>query len=437
MTSAPVDIALGRVPGRPATSVLVASHRLPWLATIFVLALILPTETSFMVGSLRLGPYRVVLLVAIVPLALNLFSQRYGPIRAADVLILGYALWAMLALAVHHDTNVALESGGIRLVEAFGAYVVGRACIRDRQQFRSLARLVVGVVLLVGVFTFIESVTGRHLIKTMFAATTGQSFSSSIEPRFGFHRAFGPFDHPILWGVFASSAIGLSWYASGRASETMTRKVVRTGLISVAAATSVSGGAMAAIWAQFLIIGWDYITRGQRHRWKILIAGLIAGYVFIDLVSNRSGLKVLLSYLTFSPATAYNRMIIWEWGFYQNVLPNPVFGIGFNEWVRPSWMHSTSMDNFWLYQMVTHGLPAFALLASAVIAAGWRLRSIRPSETVPALHLAWMTTMVGACVAACTVHYWNQSFVWFCLIIGLAPAISSDVRRARPKNLGT
>lgn len=398
---------------------------LPWLATVLVLSLLLPTETSFMIGTLRLSPYRVILLIAFVPLLANLISGRYGRLVLSDFLIIAYSVWAALALGIHHGFGAGIESGGILIVEAVGAYLIGRACVRSAQQFQALARLIVKVVLIVGAFTLVESVTGNHLIKSTFAAMRGVGFSSDIEPRYGFHRAYGPFDHPILWGVFAASAVGLSWYAAGSANEPLIKKATRTGLVAIAAATSVSAGAMAAMWAQFVIIGWDLLSRGQRHRWKALIACVISGYVVIDWLSNRSGMKVLLSYLTFSPATAYGRLTIWDWGFYENALKHPVFGIGINEWVRPSWMHSISMDNFWLFQMVTYGLPAFVLLAGAFISMGSHLRRLPRSAMCESARLAWATTVIGACVAACTVHYWNQAFVWFCLLLG-SPSLLTD-----------
>src|SRR5690606_32529254 len=114
----------------------------------------------------------------------------------------------------------------------------------------------------------------------------------------------------------------------------------------------------AALITQFMLLVWDRKTRHIQSRWKIFCAIGLAMYVCVDLISNRSAMKVFLSYLTFSPGTAYNRIIIFEWGI-QDVWRNPMLGIGFNVWTRPEWMHSTSMDNFWLVQAVTFGIPGF------------------------------------------------------------------------------
>ena len=51
-----------------------------------------------------------------------------------------------------------------------------------------------------------------------------------------------------------------------------------------------------------------------------------------------------MTYFTFSTTSAYNRIIIFEYGSAE-VMRNPIFGIGLGDWIRPVWM-SDSMDNF-------------------------------------------------------------------------------------------
>jgi hypothetical protein len=140
----------------------------------------------------------------------------------------------------------------------------------------------------------------------------------------------------------------------------------------------------------------------------------------------------MLYYLTFSAETAYNRITIWEWGFWKNAVPNPVFGIGMQEWVRPSWMHSTSMDNFWLVQMVTYGLPCFAFLAMAALTQIWRAGRVQDPATV-GLRMGWIISMIGLSVSACTVHFWNTSFIWFALMIGISSSL--NVTESKPRRV--
>lgn len=148
----------------------------------------------------------------------------------------------------------------------------------------------------------------------------------------------------------------------------------------------------------------------------------MSGYVVVDLISNRSALQVFLSYATFSPATAYWRTIIFEWGM-KNVWANPIFGIGLNSWVRPWFMYSGSMDNFWLVNAVRYGIPGFLLLACGYGLALWSVvrRDFSTDKQMLNLRMAWIITFCGLTFTLCTVHIWTTlySFVFFMFGAGM------------------
>ena len=136
-------------------------------------------------------------------------------------------------------------------------------------------------------------------------------------------------------------------------------------------------------------------------------------------------MRVFLTYLTFSPHTAYNRLSIFNFGI-QDVYANPIFGIGpFNLWSKPSWMHSDSMDNFWLYQAVHYGAPAciFILLACIVaLSRNWA----EINETIRRARLGWSLSMIGLIIAAATVHLWHVGLSFFGLLLGIGAWFSSE-----------
>ena len=61
----------------------------------------MPLEFSISLGGLRLSPYRVLLLVATVPLLLRLLQNHRQPPHMVDYLIMAHAAWVVLALAVY------------------------------------------------------------------------------------------------------------------------------------------------------------------------------------------------------------------------------------------------------------------------------------------------------------------------------------------------
>jgi O-antigen ligase len=137
----------------------------------------------------------------------------------------------------------------------------------------------------------------------------------------------------------------------------------------------------------------------------------------MSLLSNRSPILVFISYASFSSVSSYNRVLIWEYGTAE-VARHPLLGIGLGEWVRAPWM-SNSMDNFWLIIAVRYGLPALAFLAIAILMIAFKSAAKKnATEEWEASRMAWIITIAGTAIAACTVHLWNNTFGLFMFVIG-------------------
>ncbi|MFU8829800.1 MAG: O-antigen ligase family protein [Phycisphaerales bacterium] len=395
-----------------------------WCA-LFLFSLLLPTEFSVYAGGLRLSPYRIVLLLAFFPVAFRLFSGRCGRMIPPDWMVIGFGLWNMVVLGNHHGMAVMLESGGIQFLELTGAYLIARTTIRNMEQFVGVVLVLFAVIMMILPFTLVESATGTHVIKQFAATATGGGFSSRIDPRMGFTRSYGPFDHPILWGVFASSALGVVWmfYQVRRKMLEATGTLV----VIVAALTSISSGALVAMWTQAFGAVYERYTRSLAARWKYFWIGVAISYVVLELASTRSVFIAITTRISLSSGTAYGRSIIFQYGI-QNVWANPIFGIGFNEWERPSWLH-TSVDNFWLLTAMTYGLPGFFLLAGAVLCM-LLMKWSSCSGIAEQLRIGWTISMAGMIIAGCTVHFWNNVYVYFAFLLGCGAIFCTGVLKA-------
>jgi hypothetical protein len=384
------------------------------ITPLFILSLALPI--IFYAGPLRLSPYRVILLGLFVPYVLLWLSGQCGRIRLPDVLILLASVWGTLALTINHGVETAWQPSGILLIETFGAYLLARRLIRSQEDFRTMVRVLFWTICALLPFAAIESLTGRAiLIEALdgFATVIGKT---DMDPRHGWYRAQVAFEHPILYGVFCASGIGLTYYVMGPGRSTV-RGLFRVAPVTLAAMFSVSAGAAAMIVSQFGLGAWHRITQNLRHRWGLLGVLFIAAYVVIDLLSSRTPFHVLVTYLTFSAETGYSRILIWNWGIAE-IIRYPVFGIGLGEWERPLWK-SGSMDNFWLVIAVRYGVPAFLLLAGAVALIMRALgRADFGDERMRACRAGLLITLAGLLIAGCTVHFWNAIYVWFMFLIG-------------------
>jgi hypothetical protein len=256
----------------------------------------------------------------------------------------------------------------------------------------------------------------------------------------GLERTFGPFDHPILYGVFSAAAFSLAYFVV--AEKRLTRFGGMSKVMGVALATflSASGGPYVVLMMQMFVAAWERVLGRAQGRWRMLFALFAAIYLAIDLFSNRTPFHVFVTYFTFSTVSAYNRILLFEYGTAE-VARHPFLGVGLGDWVRPVWM-SDSMDNFWLLIAMRYGLPAWALLVGLMLGLIFAVgrRKGLPDSWKRARH-AWAFTLFGITVAAATVHLWNALFVLFLFLIGSGAwlydaKLPRPDRPTRPKRIG-
>lgn len=399
----------------------------PLVVGFFLATLLVPVEASFYLGSFRLTPYRLLLIGLFFPAVGRLLSGRVGRLLPSDILMLGTFLWAMLSLSIRQDPGVGLESGGVLLLEGFGGYLVGRTFVRNARDFKGFAAVHVVVAIALVVVAVPEALTGKRFLH----AALGGPLTSAQDMRMGLHRASGPFEHPILFGVFCASAVGSAFYAFSRKVRLTVPRLFRTLLVMTTAFFSLSSGAVATMMAQIVPTAWDLGTKGLVRRWLIFFLIFVTGWGAVDIISNRTPLKVGLTYLTLNETTGYYRTIIFEEGM-KDVAAHPILGIGYGDWSRKSWM-SASMDNFWLVIAVQFGVPAFLMLATAVLHLMFRaVRNMKRATQDLPMRKAWMISLTGLCLAGATVHYWNAIFVFFCFFVGAGGWMAARRPAERP-----
>lgn len=397
-----------------------------WL-WIFPLVIALPTELSFQIGTLRLTPYRVALLACFFPSAYRALLSPHIQRRLPDLLTTLFGLWAVLALATRNSPLEALESGGILLAESLGAYLLARSAVCSVGDLRRFLRSMTVLMLVLFAAGLPETLSGRHLTHDFFGLL-GNRTPTDVEGRFGMARAYVSFDHPILLGTFAGMWLALLWDA--RRGDGFVRRAARGVLVMGATACSLSSACLMAIFLQAALIAYRQVTRWLPVRWLLLISAIIAGYGLISAASSRSGIKVLLWYLTFDRDTASYRISIWEHAL-DDVARAPLFGVGIENWERPSWM-TPSIDSFWLVLSMNYGLVAVGALALAVLIQILRVAFAPKGDAdLLSLRLSWCFSMIALCMVGFTVHFWNNVFCAFFFMLGCGGALSKTRTRLR------
>lgn len=387
---------------------------------LYLLAVVTPV--MFNVGPLLLSGLRLYLILLILPLLFRLLSGRMGSIFAIDILFLLHVLWMTIALYVNSPDMVVTQVGSVG-IEFLGGYLVGRAYIKTPEAFSAMCRWVVTIVVCTLPFAIAESMSGRPVIIEIIQKIPGvfSVGNSSNPPRMGLERAQVVFSHPIHYGLFCSVAVSLCFVALRNQFSDSWRYLL-SGLVLLAGFLSLSSGALLAINIQIFLIVWATLFNKILWRWWLLLGFGLFSYIVVEILSNRPASVAILARVTFSAHNAYWRMIIFEWGMV-NVWANPIFGIGLNDWVRPSYMYSGSMDNFWLVMTVRYGIPGFLLIATGYAFVLFRVMK-RNFDTDPLLlnfRRAWVFTFLGLSFTLSTVHVWTNiySFVFFLLGAGV------------------
>lgn len=376
--------------------------------------MLLPTEFSLNVGVLRLAPYKIVLLVAFLPAVIRFLSKSDIRFNFVDFLVITHLIWTTLAFSLVHGFWEGFETIGSRLLDFGGAYLIARVYIRNLKDFDAMIACSVLVIAILSPFLIFESITGHHTIHVIASAMTGKYFSVMQDLRLGMTRAFGSFDHPILMGVFAASYLCMIWSRYNFKGAVKSSRYILTSIVFLAAATSLSSASLLVLAGQIGLLGYNWVMRSVKQRWWLLVSLILLILFGIELLSNRSALKVLISYLTFSTHTGYYRLAIYDAGL-DNVWASPIIGIGHNDWARPSWL-APSVDSFWLVQAMQYGIPGFATIALLFVEVMRKSRVA--AEEIRAYRLAWLIAMVSLIVAGFTVHYWNSAFVFLAFFIG-------------------
>ncbi len=397
--------------GMPAGNA-AATGKLPWPVTVYFLAILLPVE--FNLGSLFMTGVRAILIAMAIPMAVKLVTGKVGRILWTDVLFLLFSIWNILSL-FQNNPDQAISFGGSVGVEFMGGYLLGRVYIRTPEDFIALCKMLFLVVAITIPFAMYESQTGTAPIPTLIEKlpvvySLPDFYNEIAGRRLGLERSQVVFAHPIHYGLFCSTAISLA-FVGFKGIFTNGFRLFVTFLMVLGVVFSVSSGALLPVVLQFGLIIWARIFDPVRARWLYLVALTAFCYVVVDLLSNRTPIQVFLSYATFSPHNAYWRMLIFEWGM-MNVWANPLWGLGLNEWVRPWFMHSGSMDNFWLLVAVRYGIPGFLLTAIGFAIVIWKVmwRDFDADLVLWRLRRAWVITMVGLALTLCTVDVWATAY---------------------------
>ncbi|MBF9153043.1 O-antigen ligase family protein [Novosphingobium jiangmenense] len=404
--------------------------KIDWIPVLVFASILMSPEARIDLSGFQLFPYRIALIVSLPFVAVEAIRRPIRP-SLADILFLAATAWMFMATASHYAIDIAFKTGGSTTLDTLAAYLVGRIFFREPLDLRRFLYRVTPFLVAVAILMFLESVSHRYLVRTFIGSLTGFSPQSTIqrvyELRFGLLRAMGPFLHPIAAGLFFGSLVPLFL-----AADLPKRRWL--GLLACAGGFFAwSSAGVATILAGLALGFYDYVQRRLRWGWFPLIMAVVVSLGMIESFTSDGIVKFLIRNASFNPQTGYFRLAIWEYGS-ADVARSPWIGIGIlNDYTRPKWMHSDSVDNYWLLLALRYGIPCSLAMLAAVALNVLKLSLAGKFMENGALHGRRMATGLAISVfvlyvVLITVSPWGADMSWLIMLLGMAGGLA-DRRR--------
>ncbi len=399
---------------QPIRAPLQANWRL-FGAVVFFYTLLIPLPFNFSVGTLLLPPYRVFLLAAVLPIMLDLMRGRLR-LGLIDLVVGLFAFWLVVSSIWTMGFDRALQASGALTVDIAIAYLWIRATLSNLQQVRFFLIMIAPGLVATGLLIAIESITKTYIAIPIATAITGQAHDVSPALRLGLMRAQGPFPHPILAGVFLGSLLPL-YLLSG-----LRGWPIWAGAIgSLCCIFTLSSGAFLVLAAGLgLILANWVVERTSFISWRLVLGTLFAIVFFLEVATESGVVRLITRFAALNNQTAFFRLLIWEEGV-KTVQEFPLFGIGFNDWNRPSWM-PPSVDNYWLVLAMRHGVlaPITSLLAVAAALFVLAKRSVFLELVDQRMIRGVAISLAVTCLSVFSVALWLSPQVWLFALLAIA-----------------
>lgn len=416
---------------REMTRLLLA--RAEWMPVVIFASILMTPEARIDLGGFQLYPYRLALIAS---LPAMLVKVARNPVRPgfADVAITASSMMIFIAMALRYPLDVALKTGGASTLDALLAYFAGRIFFRSSLDVRRFLYRISPLLLGVAIIMALESVSHNYILRPLVGAVTGHSPAAALnrmyEIRVGLLRATGPFLHPIAAGLFFGSLVPLFYSAD-------LPKWRWLGLIGcLGGVFGWSSAGIVGIVAGLGLGMYDSFQRRYRVGWAGLLIGVLAIAVLIELFTQSGLVKFVIRYAALNPQTGYFRLLIWEYGW-ASVAKSPWIGIGyFESYDRPAWMHSDSVDNYWLLQALRYGVPSMALMFVGVIAIMFSLGMSRQGPELGSLNNRRMATGISIALATTIISLltsapWGADMVWLILLFGMGAGLADSIAEKR------
>jgi hypothetical protein len=397
-----------------------SADHLVYLAVVLGYILLLPTQMNLSIAGSVLPPYRFLLIPVIVLIINHILTSRMVMVTS-DWLILAATTWICVAMFVNTGGTDAFTAAVANTVDIAVAYFFARIAFKTPRDFRLFLILMAPGLVFIALVIAIESTTHTPFTYEIFNSIFGGRQRRQFVVRLGLMRAFGPFPHPILAGIFLASFLPLYILGGIRGWPRLLGV-----LAAIGSFFTVSSAALLALVMSLLLLAYNWLTeKVANFGWRLFLAMACVTAFALEVFSQNGAFAVLTRYASLNTVTARHRILIWNHGT-KNVAENPWFGIGYNDWERPVWMLE-SIDHYWLLLAIQFGVIVPFIVAAAIFLAvlnASRASAIGPSHDGRLLRGLAISLAIFA-FGVISVSIWQSVQVWFYMLAGAAVSLSN------------
>lgn len=142
------------------------------LAILFVISIFIPVEFHYLLGSLRIEAYRLVLGAALLVSIINIKTVLERA-DLVDILLGAFMLLATASLIYNHGPQKGLESSGILAIEVLGSFYLARLFITTPKRYYYINLAFVSILAGLLVFSLYEAFAQHRILHEWATRITG------------------------------------------------------------------------------------------------------------------------------------------------------------------------------------------------------------------------------------------------------------------------
>ncbi len=390
------------------------------LAILFTISIFIPVEFHYLAGSLRIEAYRIVLGLTLIYALINI-RQILKQADLVDILLFAFVILATTSFIYNHGLKDGIESSGILIIEILGAFYLARLFVTTPKNYYQINLWFATILAFLLIFSLYEAFAKERILHEWAKAITGNDsldyrLYTHYYIRLGIMRTTNLFAHPILYGTIGAiffPFIVLLALHKFNIKNTLKSLAILFGMI-----TTLSSAPLLSLGFQGMTAVLVKFWHGAQRFWVGMGFLGVSFIILINALSDRGFFAILISYLTFNPVTGYYRLLQWEYTM-DDIVENPLFGIGLNDWTRPDWMNN-SIDSFWLLMTLQHGIIAnFILLFACLYAVFYALNRIhKHHQSTRWMVQAWILAFMALILIGFTVDYFGKIQPLFFFVLG-------------------